>query len=357
MSSPSNMDVPETLLGLVQHYSPSGEEGSAVAWLVDHMRKLGYTKALTDSTGNAVGILGDGPLQVVLLGHIDTVPGWIEPHTAEGRFYGRGSVDAKGPLAAFVDAAARVGAVPGAQMVVVGAVDEERDSTGARGIVDAYRPTFAIIGEPSSWDRLTLGYKGSAPAVVAIERSQSHSASGKQTPSEAAFELWEKLRTWAETFNNERVRVFDHALLTLRGIHSGGDGLLTWASLDIGMRLPTDLSPQAWYTELERIASQVEGARVETSPSPIPAYRAEKNTPLVRAFLSSIRQAGGEPGFVLKTGTADLNIVAPAWGCPAAAYGPGDSALDHTPEENIVIEEYHRSVEVLTKVLEKLTAS
>ena len=87
---------------------------------------------------------------------------------------------------------------------------------------------------------------------------------------------------------------------------------------------------------------------------PIPAYRADKNTSLVRAFLSAIREAGGKPNFALKTGTSDLNIVAPAWTCPAIAYGPGDSALDHTPEEHLELDEYDRAVGVIGRALERL---
>jgi len=56
----------------------------------------------------------------------------------------------------------------------------------------------------------------------------------------------------------------------------------------------------------------------------------------------------------MKTGTSDMNIAAPAWGCPILAYGPGDSALDHTPDEHIDLDEYLRAVRVLTGVIEAL---
>ena len=37
-----------------------------------------------------------------------------------------------------------------------------------------------------------------------------------------------------------------------------------------------------------------------------------------------------------------MNILAPAWGCPALAYGPGDAALDHTPHEHMPLAELAR---------------
>ncbi len=104
-----------------------------------------------------------------------------------GVLYGRGSVDAKGPLACFTDAVAQVGAVDGWQFIVIGAVEEERNSEGARFVVDQYKPDFAIIGEPNRWDRIALGYKGSAWANVTVKREQMHTASGEETACEFAI--------------------------------------------------------------------------------------------------------------------------------------------------------------------------
>jgi LysW-gamma-L-lysine carboxypeptidase len=51
-----------------------------------------------------------------------------------------------------------------------------------------------------------------------------------------------------------------------------------------------------------------------------------------------------------------LNIVAPVWGCPALVYGPGDSAYDHTPDEQISLDEYARAVQVLSVGLKTLVS-
>jgi LysW-gamma-L-lysine carboxypeptidase len=329
------------------------------------MKTLHFTRTFADEVGNAVGVMGDGPRQVVLLGHIDTVPGEIPvriapPPSGEGPgvrvLYGRGSVDAKGSLSAFVDAVAGFGAVPGWQIVVIGAVGEEADSPGARHVAPLYHPEYAIIGEPSRWERVTLGYKGSAWALVTVRRSLSHTAGQAESACEAVVRAWETIHAKASEINLDREKIFELLQLTLRGMNSGGDGFEEWAELRVGARLPADFPPQRWYAQVssDPLLSTIPGISIQPSGFPIPAYQGEKNTPLVRAFLAGIRAAGGQPGFLFKTGTADLNIVAPIWGCPALAYGPGDSALDHTPYEHLSLDEYQRSVEILQFILKRL---
>jgi len=342
----------DTLVGLVSQYSPSGDERGAVEWLVSQMKSLNYDDAFIDEVGNAVGVMGKGSKQVMLLGHIDTVPGEIPVHVEDGILYGRGSVDAKGPLACFVDAVAKVGVKDDWQFVVIGAVEEERDSDGARFIVDQYKPDFAIIGEPNQWDRVALGYKGSAWANITVKRGQAHTASGEETAAEAAVDAWLKIKAYVDEYNVDKQKAFDKLLLTLRGMESGSDDFEQWAQLRVGIRLPVDISPDDWYGRLKEFVGDAE---VERLGFAVPAWGCEKNTKLVRSFLSGIRSQGGEPRFVYKTGTADLNIVAPVWQCPAVVYGPGDSSLDHTPNEHIGLADYKNAVNVLSAALSKLT--
>ncbi len=351
-------DVSETLFHLVKIFSPSGSEGDAVAYLISRMQAMHYTQAFADATGNAVGVMGDGPRQIVLLGHIDTVAGEIPVRVESGSpagqvLYGRGSVDAKGPLGAFVEAVAACGPMPGWQIIVIGATGEEQDSPGARHIIPLYHPEAAIIGEPSGWERVTLGYKGSAWVKLTVRRSLAHTAGQGVSACEAVVRAWEMISAKTVGINFDRQKNFERVQLSLRGMDSGGDGFEEWASLRVGARLPLDLPPQDWYDELsgDEQLSGIQGISIQPVGFAIPAWQGEKNNALVRAFLAGIRTAGGRPGFLLKTGTADLNIAAPAWGCPALAYGPGDSSLDHTPNEHIALAEYHRGVEVLKSVL------
>jgi LysW-gamma-L-lysine carboxypeptidase len=293
---------------------------------------------------------------VMLLGHIDTVPGFI-PVTREGdRLAGRGAVDAKGPLACFVAAAARASreytALPRRKLVVVGAVGEEGDSRGAHFIKEKYRPAFTIIGEPSGWEKITLGYKGSAWFEYGVRRSLAHTSAQNESACEAAVSFWNRVTAWANERNGAAQRVFEQVSPTLRGMSSDSDGFVESAALKFGVRLPPGLSVEALDAALRVLLDEAALTLLEG----VPAYRGEKNTPLVRAFLAAIRKAGGSPSFTLKSGTSDMNVVAPVWGTPSVAYGPGDSTLDHTPEEHILISEYRRAIEVLTEALVGLSA-
>ncbi|RII20540.1 acetyl-lysine deacetylase [Streptomyces sp. YIM 130001] len=80
---------------------------------------------------------------------MDTVPGDLPVRSAEDRLYGRGAVDAKGPLATMICAAAGARKFRG-RIVVVGAVEEE--TPGSRGAMEIRgshaQPGAVVIGEP-----------------------------------------------------------------------------------------------------------------------------------------------------------------------------------------------------------------
>ena len=342
------LDPVDLLVALVEQPSISGDEGAAVEYLVEQLRAMGF-EATIDAAGNAVGQIGEGPQRVVLLGHIDTVPGEIPVRREGDLLYGRGTVDAKGPLAAFIAAAAH-GVPPGLQLTVIGAVGEEAASPGATYLRDHYpRPDFLIIGEPSNWDRVTLGYKGSAWYKFEIERPATHTAAAESSACEQAVELWQAVQAWCEQTNDGRQGVFNNVTPTLRAMNSSSNGLAERAKLKIGFRLPLIMSPAMLDVEVRSVFS--EQASINTARGAVPAYKAGKNNVLVRAALAAIRVEGGEPGFVLKSGTSDMNIVAPVWECPVIAYGPGNSHFDHTPDEHIAISEYLKSIRVLRHML------
>jgi LysW-gamma-L-lysine carboxypeptidase len=338
---------------LVSIYSPSTQEQTASTYLVEAMRARGYDEAFVDGAGNAVGIWGSGARDIVLLGHIDTVPGFIPVRQEGDLLYGRGSVDAKGPLACFVAAVSRLPKHTDYRLVVIGAVEEEAASSkGARYVIDQYRPEYCIIGEPSQWQCVTLGYKGRLLIEYTLGCDMSHSAGQLPSAPELAVEFWNGLVRRAALYNQERP-VFETLDVSLRTINSASDGMQDTVFQRIGLRIPLGYDVDALKTQLlaEAGSAALRFSGQET------AHRSDKNTPLVKAFLKAIRQQGGTPKFKVKTGTSDMNVVAPHWQCPVVAYGPGDSAFDHTPHERTSLHEYGQAITVLAGALRVLVTS
>lgn len=341
-------DLAEALLyDLVSIPSPSAQEARAARFLADWLAAHGF-RAYVDASGSAVGVRGEGPRDIVLLGHIDTFPGQVPVRRENGRLYGRGAVDAKGALAAFAVAAANVTLPDGTRWVVVGATEEEgATSRGAHHALEQFSPDLCIIGEPSGWNRITLGYKGRLLVDWHWHGPLAHSAGPTPSPAERAVAFWRQAEGYAETFNRGREGVFGRLDTSLRDLNTQTDGTHGSASMTIGLRLPLDLSPDALQQDLR---AYQDGANL-TFRGAEAAFLAPKSSPLTRAFLRAIRAQGGQPRFVTKTGTSDMNVVGPVWNCPIVAYGPGDSALDHTPDENVALAEYQRAIRVLEAVI------
>ncbi len=333
--------------------SPSYQEASLSYFLVETMKSMGF-RAYQDKVQNSIGILGNGSRTIVLLGHIDTVPGHVPIEIRDGKLYGRGSVDAKGPMACFISAAHRLkDEITRLQktIVVIGAVEEEAaTSRGAlEAVVDFEPPDFCIIGEPSRWDSITLGYKGRLLLDYQLEVPLKHTAAPGKLVCEQAVDFWNAIKGWSEAFNPGK-SAFETLDLSIRSFNSQNDGMIEVARLNLGFRLPLGFPVEDFKSFLHEIA----GSAQLSFGGGESAVRMAKSNELVKAFLRAIRWHQGKPRFKLKTGTSDMNVVVPVWRCPTVAYGPGDSSLDHTPHEHIEIDEYRRSIDVLEFVLRNL---
>jgi LysW-gamma-L-lysine carboxypeptidase len=162
--------------------------------------------------------------------------------------------------------------------------------------------------------------------------------------------FWQRAADYAQEWNHGHQRMFEQLTPSLRHISSSSDGFIESVSMTLGFRLPLGIDIDGLQDALLALA---EGAELQFRGRE-GAFRAPKNTPLVRAFLRAIRAQGERPAFQVKSGTSDMNVVGPAWNCPILAYGPGDSTLDHTPHEHIDMDEYHQAIDVLTLVLTDL---
>ena len=307
--------------------------------------RLGYATSV-DTIGNGFARRGRGRPRILYLGHIDTVTGRRPVRHQGGRVHGRGAVDAKGGIAAALCAGAAFDG-PG-ELTVVAAVGEETDSRGAWHLATRRAPDCVIVGEPSGWDGVTIGYKGELQLAATFRGRRTHYASPTPTTTDVALDWTAAVRNLAAARHTESL--FHSLTAKTVSVESrrAGDSETTRVLVDL--RIPPGLSTQELLgllpTEPGRPRISV---RIRAEPIEV-----DRANPVVLALSSAIRSGGARPTLWRKSGTADLNVVAPAWKVPAAAYGPGDARLDHTARESLSNSELERSVAVLRTAFETL---
>ncbi len=336
----------DLLEGMVRIPSPSGEEQRLAAHLRDRMAALGL-ESWIDEAGNVLGRTRPRPGPTVLLvGHVDTVPGDLPVVRTEELITGRGTVDAKGPLAAMISAVAGCTDFPGT-LLVAGAVEEE--TPRSRGAVHLGAtlpaPDALIIGEPGGWQGVVLGYKGKLDLRYRVTRAATHPSNPEPKATEVAAAFWaDLLDLLGPDSGHGSFQQPGATLVAMRGDTAQ-------AELEIGVRTPVGFDQQEFTAELR---NRARGGTVEVLNG-VGAVLSSRNDPVVQALTAGIRAAGGTPRPTRKTGTSDMNTLAEYWSSvPMATYGPGDSALDHSDDEHIGIQEYLRAVDVLGGALRRL---
>ncbi|WP_276280006.1 [LysW]-lysine hydrolase [Halorussus caseinilyticus] len=337
---------------LVEIPSPTGDERECAERLVAFFEEHGR-EAWLDEVGN---VRAPGDDSVLLTSHIDTVPGDVPVRVEDGELWGRGSVDAKGPLAAMAAAAVETG------VSFVGVVGEETDSRGARHLVeDRAEPDAVVNGEPSGSDGVTLGYRGFLAGGYAASTDSVHTSRPDSNAVQEAMAWWSRVESaladstaaGAEGDGDDaETPVFER--VTAKPVEfSGGtapDGLSVEASVEVQFRIPPGETADGIR---ETVETELESGSVAWK-EPIPPVMETPRSEVARAFRAAIRRVGGDPRLLRKTGTSDMNLYAGAWDCPMATYGPGDSELDHAPNEHLDLGEFDRAVAVLKRVSETL---
>ena len=346
----SENEARELLVDLVEIPSPTGGEAACAERLVEFFEDHGR-EAFVDEVGNVRAPADDS---VLLTSHIDTVPGDIPVRVEAGEgeragnevLWARGSVDATGSLVGMAVAAVRTG------VSFAGVVGEEVDSSGARHLVETRgAPDTVINGEPSGWNGITLGYRGLLAGTYVATSESGHTSRPANSAIEDAIDWWERARNAVADDRDEWTPVFERVTPKPIEVHGGtsDDGLSVEATMDVQFRVPPSLTVE----EVREAADgELDGGTVRWYDDVPPVMTTPRN-PVARAFRGAIRRADGEPRLLRKTGTSDMNIY-DAWGCPMATYGPGDSDLDHAPDERLALDEFDRSITVLEDVAERL---
>jgi LysW-gamma-L-lysine carboxypeptidase len=353
----------DLLKKVVEIYSPTGKEADLANFLLEQMRSLGFETRI-DKSGNVIGKYGEGNPAVLLCGHMDTVSDVLPVKIENNELFGRGTVDAKGPLAALIIAASKLvkESFPG-RLVVAGVVDEEGKGQGVKQLIaDNLKVDYAIFGEPSGVDQITIAYKGSLHLKISVETITGHSSAPWlfNNAIEKAFEMFNLLtRINFPLKKNSRFYSISQCLTKMKG-GSLFSKVPSKCVFHIDFRIPPKTSSKQVLHEVYRIANQFEKnnlnvhVKLEILDFCEP-YEVDTNSIIVRSLSWAIRMITNKPAvWVRKTGTGDMNLFGESTQTPILTYGVGDSHLDHTINEHVNLNEYEKSIQILCKGVNRL---
>ncbi|HTY74674.1 MAG TPA: M20/M25/M40 family metallo-hydrolase [Candidatus Nanoarchaeia archaeon] len=355
------------LTNLLGIYSPSGKEGDIGNFLAGEMMKMGFQVG-RDAIGNVIGVVGEGEPTIFLCGHMDTVAGHLPLRVEEGKIYARGAVDAKGPLAAMIVAAAEASKEPSfkGKILIASVVEEEATSRGVKHMItQGIKADYAIFGEPSGVENVTIGYKGQIQLKIVIKTETGHASTPwlYDNALEKAYELWEDIKIASNYPSlDPSASPFNAVTACLVRVAGGrATSVVPFeAEMNLDVRVPIQFSTSQVYEQLSKIIAKYQAMNPKVIVIPavmdtVEPFEVSKTSPLVHVMSSSVRKVLNKPATLLhKTGTGDMNILGHAMNLPIVTYGPGDGRLDHTVDEHIDVAEYLQGIEVYKETMLKL---
>jgi acetylornithine deacetylase/succinyl-diaminopimelate desuccinylase family protein len=353
-------------LVMARSQNPADGEGLVAGYVADFLKRLGLevtTQEVMPGRSNVIGRLrGTGGPVLAFNTHMDTVPegnGWShDPFGGEivdGQLYGRGSVDAKAPLAAFL--AAVEGLVTAevrlrGDLLMTAVVDEEASSSGARKLVPSIQADMAVIGEPTGL-QVGIAHRGSFRPIVVVTGRTAHSSRPDQGVNAIyqSIPVIEAFRAYADALKarSHPLCGSPSAAITVMAAGIAENVIPGRCELTLDRRMIPGEVESDVMKEVRNLLEDVKRARPDikveverTIPTTGGPSELDAGHPFVQMALEASAQGLGRPTSIVGlSGACDMTHFR-AQGIPCLVLGPGDSAQAHQPDEHMDIQELNR---------------
>ena len=369
-------DPVDLAAALIRCRSVTPTEGGAQRILAECLEALGFriTRIASNGVDNLIAESTDAPARLAFAGHTDVVPpgdGWHhDPFGGElvdGVLFGRGAVDMKGAIAAFVAALARMDepARRSTPLALLITGDEEGEATdGTVRILERLEarrrlPAACLVGEPTCVARLgdtvKIGRRGSISADIVIRGIQGHVAYPHRAdnPLHRLIPALDVLRsrvldTGTAWFPPSTLQITTVDVGNAAGNVIPGEAR---AALNIRFNDQHDAEALAGWIEATvrsfapeaRITTRIDGRAFLTEPGAF-----------TRDIAAAIeRSLGVEPKLDTGGGTSDARFIAPY--CPVAEFGLTGTTM-HRVDEAVPVAELRALADAYGAILESVAA-
>lgn len=351
-------------------YDPSSKgESGMVAWLRDWAKKHGidcHTEEIFPGRENLFMTIENGPgPRLMFNGHTDTVSvkGMeIDPFGAEirnGRLYGRGSSDMKGPLACMLMTLLALKEKPRnwkGRLTVSFVVDEEVRFAGVLHMMKRHTDyDYAIVGEPTNLQVLR-GCKGILRFKIEAKGLSAHSSTPEKGRS-AIVAMSEAVLGLEDFFASKLASLrrpgFESSTGSV-GLIRGGSGINIVpenAAIEVDIRLIPGQSGAETWSDIQQavLQSSKRVPGIEWIFDPEPFIDEAYETAADHRLVTTVGRVLGRDSSGVAFYTCDASKISRA-GVPCIILGPGSIAEAHTANESIAVRDLEDGVDAYRKV-------
>ena len=371
-SAPGNVAELAQALVRIPSVNPDGDPGTdrtgeqaCAEFLADFLRGLGAEVTLQDVHPGRPNVVarfssdGNKP-RLLFAPHTDTVSVagmTIDPFGGEicdGKIYGRGASDTKGPMAAMLWALRESRDILPQlthEIWFAGLMGEEAGQDGAKALAAREKFDFVVVGEPTGLE-VVFKHKVDVTARITASGRSAHSSCperGENAITKLAAGLLALEKALAAYFAQISDPVLGHPTFSIGTIRGGTKFNIVpdHAEAVIDLRLlPSQWSDGEAREVFEVMRAACPGLRIEKIAGS-EALDTDPGHPLVARLVGAGGKLAGAAWF------CDAAIFS-AQGVPAVAVGPGSIAQAHTEDEFIEVAALERGVEFFKKFLQSL---
>lgn len=348
----------QTLLEMIDIYSPSGKEEDVQLYLEQRLLEAGarvVRQEVEEERYNLLATMGAEKPFLYFVGHVDTVAAWdIEEYAAVeewGVVRGLGSADMKGGCAAMVEAWLALLSLPQEQRPAIGlllCVGEEENGDGSTRFLEEQRPEWVVIGEPTSMQPAFSHY-GYLEMALLTRGRRKHSS----LPELGHNAIESMLRVLLEI---DRSAIFKRQpgqlVYSIREMSSSRAGFVVPDSCEamIDLHLAPEVRPAEIRRELEAILAQAPERIDELDLEVEFAYEADgyqlEQSDWLQGIFEEVYPRLNLPLTLLPFRShSDGNLFYQA-GCKPLVLGPGSLETAHTAEEQTSLAEVEAAARV-----------
>jgi len=383
-----NVNVIEEIKKLIAIPSVTGEEARIGKYLYERFTNMGCDTRLIEVEKERFNIFAVLPgtkkddLGLIFHGHLDTIPAYNmkSPFVSivkNNHIWGRGSVDQKGGIASVISAFEEIisSKKPLKYGVgFIGVVDEESEHRGSMNLKDiGIKAKYALVTEPTGL-KLAIGCKGTAPIKITVRGKTSHGCRPWLGVNAIEYGMKIASELLREDLPVYIVNDIGEAKATLSlGIMKGGvaynivpNECILWFDRRLvpgedQFQVLDNIKEKAKKLEnYKDVSVAVEVARPDWNWEPIkkrglkPAL-SDMDSKIVHSVKNSHREIIGDyPTLFFTDGYNEMDFLINDLGIPTVQYGPGDSNLCHTDNENIDIDQLIKASSVYVKIIKNL---